>query len=247
MHDYPEIAHEMVHRIEKGISPLLGTEKACSVVDNKGVKTLLIDKVAEDAVITYIEDHDGYQLVTEETGIVGEGETTVILDPIDGTTNALLGIPFYAVSLAFWGKTSYGFVKNLCTQDVYEAFQNGAPLKNGKEISPACPESVASGYVGEGYQNVFPLVGGWRCLGSLALELSYVAEGKLTALVDLREKARIVDIAGAQIIAEAAGVKVTDEKGNLPFAHGFFDETFIRKKIICALPELHKKILDALQ
>ncbi len=163
-------------------------------------------------------------MVTEESGLVGEGDLTIILDPLDGTLNALAGIPFYSVSLAFWGETNYGFVKNLCTDDVYEAFQGGHPLKNGKKIYPGCPEFVISGYIGKGYEKVLPLIESWRCFGSLALELSYVTEGILAALVDLREKARIVDVAGVQIIAEAGGITVTDEKGN-----NLFDQFFTEK------------------
>ncbi len=186
-------------------------------------------------------------MVTEESGLVGEGDLTIILDPLDGTLNALAGIPFYSVSLAFWGETNYGFVKNLCTDDVYEAFQGGHPLKNGKKIYPGCSEFVISGYIGKGYEKVLPLIESWRCFGSLALELSYVTEGILAALVDLREKARIVDVAGVQIIAEAGGITVTDEKGNNLFDQFFTEKgNFMGKKIVCALPAIHEKILNAL-
>lgn len=250
-YNYSEMARDMVGLLEKEVASILGTAKAQKVTGKgAGGETKYIDRVAEDAVITYLKENEiGCQLVTEESGIVGEGDTIIILDPLDGTTNALSGVPFYSVSLAFWGEQRYGFVKNLHTGDTYEAFQDGDPLKNGKKIQPNCIESIASAYIGGGFQKVMPLIDAWRCFGSLALELSYVAEGRLKALVDLREKARIVDIAGAQVIAEACGIKVTDEKGNPPFARGFFDETqnFKGEKIICALPELHEKILNALQ
>ena len=247
-YDYPEIARAITSMIEQNIGPLLGTEKAQTLVDTKRGQTNYIDKIAEDTVITYLKDNEiECQLVTEESGLLSEGNLKVILDPLDGTTNALLGIPFYCVSLAFWGEKKYGFVKNLCTKDMYEAFEGGPPLKNGEKISPACTESVASGYIGKGFLKVMPLVDAWRCFGSLALELSYVAEGNLMALVDLRGKARIVDIAGAHIIAEASGVTVTDEKGKSPFAGEFFrNGKFVGKKIICALPDLHERILNAL-
>ena len=248
-YNYPELARDMVCLIEKGVSPLVGTAEAHRITgEGAGGETKYIDKVAEDAVINYVRKNDiECQLITEESGRIGEGDLIIILDPLDGTTNALAGIPFYSVSLAFWGERKYGFVKNLCTNEVYEAFDNGNPVKNGKRI---CPQVIdlASGYIGEGFENVLPLVGAWRCFGSLALELAYVAEGKLSALVDLREKARIVDIAGAQIIAEAAGIKVTDEKGRYPFENRFFSDEghLIGKKVICALPDLHKQILDVL-
>lgn len=246
VYDYPRIAREVTGLVEQRITPILGTTKAQELVEG----TTYIDKVAEDTVIGYLADNNiGCVLVTEESGLLGAGGLTVILDPLDGTTNALMGIPFYAVSLAFWGEKGkkYGFVKNLCTKEVYEAFADGTPLKNEKKIQPTCTKSIASGYIGKGFEKVLPLVDTWRCFGSLALELCYVAEGKLKALVDLREKARVVDVAGAQIIAEAAGIKVTDERGNNPFADAFFDEKgFVRKNLICAPPALHEQMLDAL-
>ena len=249
MYEYPEMARDMVTLIEKGVTPLLKTQEAHKITgEGAGGQTKLLDKVAEDAVMNYVKEKGiRCTLVTEESGIQGEGDLTIILDPIDGTTNALSGIPFFSVSLAFWGERKYGFVKNLFTDDIYEAFKDGNPLKNGKTIHPDCTESVGCLYIGEGFRNVLPLIDAWRCLGSLALELSYVAAGNVMALVDLRKKARIVDIAGAQIIAEAAGVKVTDERGKPPFEDGFFRrDEFTGKKVICALPELHGTILDAL-
>ncbi len=248
--DYDEIARDMADVIEQRITPLLGTAKAQKAVGESagGGMTKYIDKVAEDAVLTYVKENDiECQLITEEAGIIGDKDLKIILDPLDGTTNALTSIPFYAVSLAFWGDSHYGFVKNLCNHDVYEAYQGGTPLKNGKKILSDCTESVASGYIGKGFQKVLPLFDAWRCLGSLALELSYVAEGKIAALVDLREKARIVDVAGAQIIAEAAGVIITDEKGNNPFdTYVDVDNHFLGKIIIGARPDIHKKLLTAL-
>lgn len=229
---YSELARAIVHLIEEEVTPLLGTEKAHEPSGKSagGGLTKYIDRKAEDAVIHYLRDID-CQLITEESGITGEAGLKIVLDPLDGSINALSGIPFYSVSVAIWGETKYGLVKNLCTHDIYEAFHDRRPLKNGRPILPRSPEPVASGYIGEGFSRVLPLVESWRCLGSLALELVYVAAGNFLALVDLRKKARIVDIAGAQIIAEAAGLKVTDEKGNDPFAHGFFvNGTFTRKK-----------------
>lgn len=246
--DYGEIARDMADAIEKSITPLLGTDKARKAVSKSagGGRTKYIDKVAENAVVTYITEHNiDCQLITEEAGVIGDKDLKIILDPLDGTTNALTGIPFYAVSLAFWGESVYGFVKNLCNHDIYEAYQGENPLKNGRKIFSDCTESVAFGYIGKGFQKVLPLFDAWRCLGSLALELSYVAEGKMAALVDLREKARIVDVAGAQIIAEAAGVIITDESGNPPF-ETYFDNHFLGKIIICARPDIHEKLLTAL-
>jgi myo-inositol-1(or 4)-monophosphatase len=256
-YDYPEIARDITALIEKEVAPLIGTDEAQKITGKSvgGGFTKYIDKVAEDVVVSYLKkSHIECTLITEESGVVGDGDFTIIMDPLDGTINAICSIPFYSVSLAFWGRENqkqeqeqkYGFVKNLYTKDVYEV-DNTIPVKNGKEIHPGSPEMVISGYIGEGYHKVLPLIESWRCFGSLALELCYVAEGKLAALVDLREKARIVDIAAGWIIAEAGGVVVTDTKGNAPFTNGFFEERkFAGEKIVCGLPEIHRTIIKAL-
>ncbi|MGD2250300.1 MAG: inositol monophosphatase family protein [Candidatus Methanofastidiosia archaeon] len=256
-YDYPEIARDITTLIEKEVAPLVGTGKAQKITGKSvgGGFTKYIDKVAEDTVISYLKkSHIECTLITEESGVVGDGDFTIVMDPLDGTINAICGIPFYSVSLAFWGRKEkkqekgqkYGFVKNLYTKDVYE-IDNTVPVKNGKEIHPGCPEIVISGYIGEGYHKVLPLIESWRCFGSLALELCYVTEGKLAALVDLRKKARIVDIAAGWIIAEAGGVVVTDTKEEAPFTNGFFEGgKFAGKKLVCGLPDVHKKIIDAL-
>jgi myo-inositol-1(or 4)-monophosphatase len=248
---YPKIGQDIIACIEQEIQPLLGTQEAWNPsISRGGRKTTYIDTVAEEAAIIYLEKMNvPYQLVTEESTSLGEGELTIILDPLDGTNNALLGIPFYSVSVAIWGEKKYGLVKNLVTQETYEAFSDGPSLKDGVPIHPDCPLSISTGYVGKGYERVLPLSHSWRCYGSLALELCYVAEGKFQSLVDLRKKARVVDVAGAQIIAESAGLKVTDERGISPFDCGFFDESgnFAGNIIIAALPEFHEEILEALK
>jgi myo-inositol-1(or 4)-monophosphatase len=251
-YNYSEIARDIATLVEMAITPLLGTPEAQESAGQSagGGITRRIDRVAEDAVIKYL-DKEGldYTLVTEESGIRGEGgDITIILDPLDGTINALSGVPFYSVSVALSGKVHYGLVKNLCTHEIYEALPGTSPLKNGKDIHWNSPESIASMYIGEGFEKILPLVEAWRCLGSLALEISYVVEGKLQALVDLRKKARIVDIAAAAILAKAGGVSITDERGKPLFTEGFLDESghFKGECVVCAYPELHKKIVNAL-
>lgn len=251
-YNYSEIARDIANLIEMAITPLLGTPEAQEPAGESagGGITRRIDRVAEDAVIEYLDKEDlDYTLVTEESGIRGEGrDITIILDPLDGTINALSGVPFYSVSVALSGKVQYGLVKNLCTHEIYEALSVTSPVKNGRDMHWSSPESIASMYIGKGFEKVLPLVEAWRCFGSLALEISYVVEGKLQALVDLRKKARIVDIAAAAILAKAGGVTITDERGHPLFTQGFLDESghFKGECVVCAYPELHKKIIDAL-
>ena len=92
-----------------------------------GTPTKLIDKVAEDIAIEKIQESPlPVNLLSEEIGFMDFGGIyTIILDPIDGTRNAVRGIPFYAVSVAI-GKdrlkdTEYGVVINIPTGDTFFA------------------------------------------------------------------------------------------------------------------------------
>jgi hypothetical protein len=67
-----------------------------------GSPTLQIDKVAEDVILGYVnEEHLKWNILSEEAGLIdNSGDRTLVIDPIDGTYNAVMGVPFYSVSLA---------------------------------------------------------------------------------------------------------------------------------------------------
>ena len=94
-----------------------------------GTPTTKIDDVAERAAIRVLkEDGRPFNLISEEIGsiTIGEGaELTIVLDPLDGTHNAVYDIPFYSFSMAICGndlsQIYYGYVRDLVTGDVYVA------------------------------------------------------------------------------------------------------------------------------
>jgi len=158
-----EMAIKMTESIEKGVKPLIGWEKSDEVVKigTDGTPTKRIDLIAENIAINFLEKYGGAILISEEIGMkkIGnnEPEYIVVLDPIDGTYNALNDIPIYSVSVAM-GKIKsenlekyknydellnnstlsdleVGVVKNIATGDIYYA-QNGKGayiLKNGEK------------------------------------------------------------------------------------------------------------------
>lgn len=158
-----EMAIKMTESIEKGVKPLIGWEKSDEVVKigADGTPTKRIDLIAENIAINFLEKYGGAILISEEIGMkkIGnnEPEYIVVLDPIDGTYNALNDIPIYSVSVAM-GKIKsenlekyknydellnnstlsdleVGVVKNIATGDIYYA-QNGKGayiLKNGEK------------------------------------------------------------------------------------------------------------------
>jgi len=122
------IAKKVVDSIEKGIKPLIGWEGSEEVVKigADGTPTKRIDVIAEDIAINAIERHCSAVLISEEVGIekVGEGppEYIVVLDPIDGTYNALKNLPVYSVSIAMGrvreGRNDIDKVREMGIQDL---------------------------------------------------------------------------------------------------------------------------------
>ena len=86
-----------------------------------GTPTQWIDRYAEDIVLDTVADTK-INILSEERGYIDNGgDYTLILDPIDGTRNAIHNIPFYAISLAIGkeklGDVQYGLVRNIPTGD----------------------------------------------------------------------------------------------------------------------------------
>ena len=140
--DMFHIAKKVVDSIEKGVKPLIGWERSDEVVKigADGTPTKRIDVIAENIAINAIERQCNAVLISEEIGIkkVGEEppEYIVVLDPIDGTYNALNNLPVYSVSIAIGkitrgdkgidviksmeiGDLELGMVKNIATGEIY--------------------------------------------------------------------------------------------------------------------------------
>ncbi len=248
--DALNISREVAEEVRKAVVKIAGTKESREVVGmgKDGTPTKRIDKVAEDVAISILRRYD-VRIVSEEAGVVGEGEIYVALDPIDGTFNATRGIPLYSVTLCFsrgnLGSAFFGYVMNLATGDEYytlneKAFKNGERIKVSKKEDVT--ESDAIFY--------YPLKNyGFRRLriyGSAALEICMVAEGAIDCFVDLRRGKgkgflRIYDVAGAIKIAQNAGAKVSDAEGEGLEGKKFdMDE---RMTVVVANPVLHGKIL----
>ena len=111
-------------------------EELCMGAD--GTPTSQVDKIAENTVLMYIEANKvPLNVLSEEIGFVDNGaKDTLILDPIDGTRNAVLGIPYYTVSLAVTYSDLNGvhtaLLRNLVTGDEYRAEKGKGATYNGR-------------------------------------------------------------------------------------------------------------------
>ena len=228
---YYELCNDVAIAIEKAVSDLIGKPEAGEMlrIGADGTPTEKIDEVAENAALGVLEaDGRSIKLISEELGekkLGKKSEFSFVLDPIDGTFNAVNNIPFFCVPVAIGDSDlsdiRYGYVKNLTTGDIYTAEKGKGAFRNGKMIhvsnySKLSELSVIS-YSHKPYavslnnHNVRRV----RVFGCAALELCYIASGIFDAFIDMRGMLRVTDIAAGKLIVEEAGGIVTDGKGKL--------------------------------
>lgn len=192
-----------------------------------GTATKIIDVVAEDAVLSQLRmSGTGFRVLSEEIGdiLIGrEPEYFIHLDPLDGTFNAIHGIPFYAVSLYLASdRIRLGYVCDLARMTRYcaEAGRGAYASPGGRlSVSKTTAQndfSISAYTLRPNTGRIVPVgdqVRRIRTLGSTSLEMCYVAAGKLDAFVDLRGRMRAVDMAAGKLIIEEAGGLVTSASG----------------------------------
>jgi myo-inositol-1(or 4)-monophosphatase len=229
-------------------------------VGASGDKTILADKVAENEILDAIRSEGKISVLSEEAGWVGDPGSNVlaIVDPLDGSSNFEKGIPFYCTSVAVSeGKTLDGIflavVRDLVSGAVYVARKGKGASKDGKKVVTGDVTKVGDAVIGidmsradkEIAASLAPLVTAARRqvhFGANALEMCYLAEGKIDAFVDLRGRIRISDFAAAHLIAKEAGATITDPSG------GQLNPEFEVGKgfsfVASANARLHKEILE---
>jgi myo-inositol-1(or 4)-monophosphatase len=231
---------ELTEDIRRRVQPLLGSPRAREVrgIGAGGDVTRAIDAVAEKTVIEALERrHVSCTLVSEECGTLplnkGGGDY-VVLDAIDGTTNALHGIPFVSASIAHasgprLSDVDVGIVMDLVSGAVYTARRRGGAYVGDRPLRPSKIDSLQEAVVSleltyrrdmrgllRRLTPIMEKASKLRHLGSTALEAVYVASGALDAFIDLRNVTRAVDIAAASLIAREAGAAFVTPEGEEP-------------------------------
>jgi myo-inositol-1(or 4)-monophosphatase len=165
----------------------------------------------------------------EETGSEGNGNRRWIVDPLDGTTNFLRGIPFWSVSVALEvdGELIVGVVHDPVNSETFAAELGCGATLNGEQIGVSKTSEFSSALFGTGVPfgsmphiadsaqeigRLMPHCAGIRRLGSAALDLAYVAAGRLDGFWERR--LRIWDIAAGLVLAREAGAIVEGAEAN---------------------------------
>ncbi len=195
--------------------------------------TRKMDMAAEHALDDALVKRDmSARIISEELGdrIVGNHpEFMLVFDPIDGSTNAACGIPFFCTSLAYTEKTdiaSFGDITMAAICDIsnnsYCAEKGNGAFLNGKRISGgkrgARPKPVVSVYsygVPQVPAGLIDLEKSIivRALGSIALDMCYVADGTLDGVIDTRGLVSGYDIMASALVLKEAGGLLCDLGG----------------------------------
>src|SRR5207244_9032803 len=195
-----------------------------------GDETTVIDAAAERAILARFEGLDDLTIVSEEVGVLGDGATHVVIDPIDGSLNAKRGIGFFALSIAVasgptMGDVDFGFVHDFGTEEEWTATRGEGARLDGTPLAGELPkeqieilafEATRTVSVAEKAAAVVDLAYRLRIMGSLALSLCHLAAGRIDAVCSLKP-ARAVDIAAAQLLVRERGLAI-DLPDAAPFA-----------------------------
>ncbi len=228
--NFYELCNDVAEAIQEAVSGLIGKPEAGVTlrIGADGTPTEKIDEVAENAALRVLEaDGRSMRFVSEELGerIIGKKpEFTFVIDPVDGTFNAVNNIPFFCVPVAIGSSDlsdiRYGYVKNLVNGDIYTAEKGKGAFCNRRKIhvSSVSELSLLSVISYNHRPHAIPInnhnVRRVRVFGCAALELCYIASGIFDAFIDMRSMLRVTDIAASKLIVEEAGGIVTDGQGN---------------------------------
>ncbi len=228
-----DLLKQIAVNVYDAIHPILGTKKAAEKSQRGagGDVSMQIDLIAENIVIDTLENGNvNILLISEELGerYIGNKEKAIksqnvlIIDPVDGSNNAVRGIPYCSISIAYAiGRTINDIKKavilDLNTKDIYWAIKGeGAYLNNNEihvsdlDISDSCffelnlPMKNFFKHI-DNLKPIFKRFYRIRILGSSALTLCQLAKGSMEAFVNLRETNRLVDVAAGFLILKEAG------------------------------------------
>jgi myo-inositol-1(or 4)-monophosphatase len=194
-----------------------------------GDRTFAIDKQAEDCILAGLESlREPMSIVSEEFGskeLLGGGRR-VLIDPVDGSKNAISGLPLYCASIAVAdgdtvGDITKGYVINLLSGDEFWAEKGAGAFFNGERLQAQQDEvmrvvAFEAQVPHRDLPQLLPLLASARrvrCLGAVALDLAHVAYGSISVF-HMNAPSRSIDFgAGILLVREAGGI-VTDSAGN---------------------------------
>lgn len=198
-----------------------------------------------DAVALELLDQSGLGVLSEESGLRrADAAVIVVIDPVDGSTNASRGIPWFATSLCAVDADGpfVALVENQANGTRYTATRGGGAFRNGAPIRPSGSTQLSKSMVG--LSGLPPRWLGWkqfRALGAAALDMCAVADGTLDAYIDASPSAHgSWDYLGGMLVCEEAGAVVVDAQGRDLVT---LEHAARRTPLAAATPELLARIV----
>ncbi len=212
------------------------------------------DRRADEVLIAELRKaRPAYGFLTEETGVIAGSDDSHrwIIDPLDGTTNFLHGIPVFAVSLALErdGQLVAGVIFNPILNELYVAEKGSGAFLNDRRLRVAARRNLADCVISTGlpgisrrsHENVFaeistimPKVAGLRRSGSAATDLAWVASGRFDGYWERGVKAW--DLAAGIVLVREAGGTVTDAAGK--------NDMFGSGSVVAGNEPVHAALID---
>ena len=213
-----------------------------------------VDKAAEAAIIDIIQRaHPDHAILAEESGARNRSEYRWIIDPLDGTTNFIHGFPQYCVSIAVQhrGVTAHGVVYDPAKNELFTASKGRGAFLDDRRIRVTRCAHLRDALVGTGFpfkelsrldlymkqlRHLMENSAGVRRAGAAALDLAYVAAGRMDAFWEMGLSAWDM-AAGALLIQEAGGLV-----GDLQGESGYLE----KGDIAAATPKVFPELLRAM-
>lgn len=207
-----------------------------------------VDHAAEEIIIETIRDrYPDHAFLAEESGERGRGDHVWIIDPLDGTTNFMHGFPVFAVSIALRvrGKLEVGVVYDPMRQELFTTLRGQGAQLDGRRIRASIRKDLDAALIGTGFpyrsnaeyidtylgmlKRVMGATAGVRRPGAAALDLAYVAAGRLDGFWEY----------GLQPWDMAAGVLMAQEAGAIVSELENRDDYMATGNIVAGSPKIH--------
>lgn len=225
-------------------------------VSTKGLNDFVsdVDRLAEQEIINLISKaYPDHAFLAEESGQKGDGDIVWVIDPLDGTANFLHGFPHYCISIAAMvhGRIEHGVIYDPLRDELFTATRGAGAKLNDRRLRVAKRKELKQSLLATGFpfkypqhfptylesfRALFPQVVDIRRTGSAALDLAYVAAGRIDGYWEI----------GLQKWDLAAGVLLVEEAGGVVSDFNEGDDYFATGNVVVANPAIHSKMLESI-
>jgi myo-inositol-1(or 4)-monophosphatase len=226
-------------------------------IDQKGKNDYAseVDRAAEREIINIIRTaYPDHAILAEESGLHKGNDFVWVIDPLDGTTNFLHGFPQYAVSIAlkYKGRLEVAVIYDPLRDELFTAKRGGGAMLNSRRLRVTNQTSMKGALIGTGfpfktdlhldaYIGMFKAItteaAGIRRAGAAALDLAYVAAGRLDGFWEI----------GVMEWDMAAGILLIKEAGGVVTDFSFNDNYLTSGNVIAGSPKMHQMMYQLIE